>query len=315
MAGTKKSKKKSTQQEKAYCIACQKEHAISEFYQSCNPMHTNGLIPYCKKWIKQAVRDEDGEINLNTLKDVLRQLDLPFLKDYWESACKGREETVGRYFKDLKLKQNRNLTWKDSIFENIKTSNNDDANLIDNVSEQEFNVTTDMIKKWGNGFTPTQISQLEDLYDGMDRCFDIENRSQEEYLKTACLYQMRNIEAIQSGNSNEAKKWGDLFDSYMASGKLKPNQMSESDRMGGITNFSNFFKFVEKTSGFTPVFPDLILDDIDYAIYMFINYNRELLGQQKIELGEVKDFMNYDYIQGQEIKFPSLEEEDEENGI
>lgn len=291
------------------CAACGKIKKTIEFYMSYNPVHQTGRIPYCKECLRKMIADEKGNVTLEKLKKTLQLIDKPFLYDIWKISLEDKTmEPFGAYMKNIQMPQYRDLGWKDSeMLPQVDKELNYDNVSIEQIEQQvDFEVTKEMIIKWGNGFSQDQYMMLEDLYQNLFNSYDIDNRSQEEYLKTACLYQLRNIEAIRGGNAAEATKWGSLFDSYMASGKLKPNQLSESDRMGGVTNFATFFQFVEKSNNFIPTFPDLILDDIDYAIYKFINYNRTLMGLPEIQLGEVKDFMTYDYQKGQEIVFPDL---------
>lgn len=290
------------------CASCGKLKKETEFFVSYHAIHrVTGRLPYCKECLDDMIRDENKCISIENLQKTLKLIDRPFLYDYWDISVNSNPTSpLGEYMKNLALKQNRSLKWKDSVFNDKEDKNSfleDDNNIFNN-----FVITKEMVLKWGKGFRPDQYMMLEDLYQNLYNNYDIDNRSQEEYLKTACLYQLRNIEAIREGNAAEAQKWGSLFDSYMASGKLKPNQLSEADKMGGVTNFATFFQFVEKSNDFIPTFPDLILDDIDYAIYKFINYNRQLMGLPEIQLGEVKNFMTYDYQKGQEIVFPNIEE-------
>ncbi|MDD4156595.1 MAG: hypothetical protein PHY08_08500 [Candidatus Cloacimonetes bacterium] len=311
--------------EELTCLSCGLKKKSKDFYVSSSVFNADtGKVTYCKECRNTLSIDKTGVININKFQGLLEKIDKPFLKDvlqsaYEESKKEGSSSPVGLYFKNINsLSQYKNLTWKDSVFENkeIQREQINKATDFTDIAD-DFIITKDMVIKWGNGFESEQYMMLEDLYQNLFNSYDIDNRSQEEYLKTACLYQLRNIEAIRNGNAQEATKWGGLFDSYMASGKLKPSQLSESDKMGGVTNFATFFQYIEKSNNFIPTFPDLILDDIDYSIFMFLNYNRTLMGLPEVSLGEVKNFMTYDYQKGQEIIFPTLSEEmfnDIENG-
>lgn len=324
--GRKPQEKKVPLVSEIFCPNCETVKKSTDFYASVSVYHAStGRIQFCKDCCIKLSCDKSNTFNINNFINLLEKIDKPFLKDvlqsaYEESNKDGKNQKanpVQLYFKNINsLNQYKNLTWKDSIFNyeenknnkiNFNNINNDGVGYV-NIAD-DFVVTRDMVIKWGNGFEPEQYMMLEDLYQNLFNSYDIDNRSQEEYLKTACLYQLRNIEAIREGNAQEASKWGGLFDNYMASGKLKPSQLSESDKMGGVTNFATFFQYIEKSNDFIPTFPDLILDDIDYAIFMFINYNRTLLGLPEISLGEVKNFMTYDYQKGQEIVFaPYIEQ-------
>jgi hypothetical protein len=306
---SKKQNKNTRQQNpEKVCLKCNQSKSISMFYTSYDENLADRRIPYCKSCLKNGTNMNDIE----SVKATLKMINRPFIEHIYITSLEDEKDSFGSMMKNLALPQYRKLTWEDSVF-------NDDVNKIKESlnNNDDFIITKEMIIKWGNGFSKDQYMMLEDLYQNLFNSFDINNRSQEEYLKTACLYQLRNIEAIRQGNAQEATKWGNLFDSYMASGKLKPNQLSETDKMGGVTNFATFFQFIEKSNDFIPTFPDLIIDDIDYAIFMFINYNRELMGLPKITLGEIKNFMTYDYQKGQSIIFPNLSEfnEGDKDGV
>lgn len=298
--------------DKKECSICHRELAVkTNFYLTNNKLFSDGRIPICKKCIKERI----DYSNMETIYDMLRQMDLPFIYEYWKAVLKGDKDPFGIYVsKCNSLPQLIGMTWKDSVFNNKQSKQKEDSEFptINTTINEQIHINAnfdELIKKWGKGYTKEQYIMLEDIYEDMCLDFTIDNRSQEEYLRTACLYQLKNKESIAEGNAGEAQKWGQMFDRYMESGKLKPAQFNRSE-MGNVNGFSEFFEFVEK-QGFALKFPDLILDDIDYAIFSFINYNRTLLGHDPAKLGDIKDFMNYDYIKGQEIVMPENKEDDE----
>lgn len=310
------------------CLGCGTDKIIkNNFYKSYDSSNSLGIIPYCKNCIKKMSSDDSGSIDLNRFKEMLKKIDRPFLIEYWQSSIESKGNSLGIYFKNLSLKQNRGLTWKDSVFnrnDNLNIENNNNSNQYNKEDDQNlkeaqeelanntnFIITPEIVRKWGVGYKLDEYRMLEDIYEGMVMSFDIDNRSQEEYLKTACLYQMQNLKAIKEGKAAESQKWGQMFDKYMESGKLKPNQQSDAS-LGGIQTFSQFYEMIEKNSdkGFIPQFPDIICDDIDYAIFCFINYTRDLLGYDKFALGDVKKMLDYKYTQGQEIIKPKKVDDD-----
>lgn len=301
-------------------ITCFGKCGISQkklnFYRDWSESSPLGVVPYCKKCIKTMVLNDDKTVNLENFKKLLKNqnIDRPFLDSVWDSALNAKGDTIGNYFKILSLNNNRELTWKDGdnpieANKDVVTGQKKDYVVENFQSNEPIIITDDMVRTWGLGYTPEQYISLTELYIKFSRDFEIDTGVQDEYLKNACICQMRNKKALAEGDTANAGKWGNQFDSYMASGKLKPNQISASDKMGGITNFATFFQYIEKSEDFIPDFPDIILDDIDYAMYAYVNYVREFMGSQKMELGEVKDFMTYDYERGQEIVFPKKEDE------
>ena len=74
---------------KKYCNACGTEHIVREFYRSYNPFHTDGYLPMCKESIKNSCYDEEkDDVSIEKLKNVLRQIDRPFIAKYYNAAVK-----------------------------------------------------------------------------------------------------------------------------------------------------------------------------------------------------------------------------------
>lgn len=162
------------------------------------------------------------------------------------------------------------------------------------------NVSIKVKDKWGEGFTDDEYRKLEDKYLRYSRSFSVENEAQNDYLIKACIASFKADKAMTGNSSKEAETWMNIYDKAMKAGKLQPVQLSASDMLSGVVTFSQFFELVEK-SGFIPPLPNIVRDDVDYAIWRFINYNRELLDLPPIELGNVVDIMTYDYESGQEL--------------
>ena len=143
------------------CTDCGKDKKLDDYYASASPFHKKyGKLHVCKDCIWKLV-GTDNE-NLELIKSTLRRLDRPFQLELWKSsleeASKVNKVPFKIYMKNLGLAQNRELTWDDS--DNVK---NDSA-----VSTVEPTETVDTnknhIKRWGNGYTDTDIEYLENFY-------------------------------------------------------------------------------------------------------------------------------------------------------
>lgn len=289
------------------CFDCGKNKKKTEFYKSLN--NSVGVLPYCKECLKKRVLEDDDEtININLFKAFLKDknVDRPFLTYMWKTAMESKaKDKVGEYFKLINNISYQEYRWENSDDKDMAiVESKDEYEVVGFAKKPKTVITDDIVRRWGLGYEPEEYAEMERLYSKFSQDFDIETNIQEEYLKNAVIAQMRNLKALAMNDVESAKKWGAQFDSYMASGKLKPNQISDLDKMGGVDSFSTFFQYIEKSEKFIPTFPDIIIDDIDYAIFSMLNYNRTLLGLPKIELGEVKEFMTYDYESGQEVIFP-----------
>ena len=116
-------------QRKKQCPICGKAYVLGSFYVSHSPKHRDGRLPICKRCcIKQSI-DDDGEVDIEGLRYVLKLCDKPFLQNVFDSATEtsgekfgyksGDEKSkniIGIYFKNiLSLKQYAMLGWADSV--------------------------------------------------------------------------------------------------------------------------------------------------------------------------------------------------------
>ncbi|MEK4008346.1 hypothetical protein [Paenibacillus sp. FSL H3-0333] len=102
---------------KKQCTSCGKSKNVNEpnsgFYISKNKLDADGRTSACKVCIKQQINYSD----LQTVKDVLRSMDRPFLDDVWtlnveECSRNGTTDYFGKYLKNIQL-NHKNLGWND----------------------------------------------------------------------------------------------------------------------------------------------------------------------------------------------------------
>lgn len=79
------------QKGKKVCTCCHEEKNLTDFYYSSSPMYSlDERIPVCKECCKTSVLSEDGRINFDKFKDLLRNIDKPLYFDLLFSS----EESV-----------------------------------------------------------------------------------------------------------------------------------------------------------------------------------------------------------------------------
>src|SRR5690606_27315676 len=114
--------KKPTEKEYINCISCnKKKEKHTHFYNTSNKLYVNTKkIPLCKLCIKGMVDYEDME----TVYSILRQFDIMFDIECWESAVNSKMDTIGRYMSmSNSLTQFEGKGWNDSVFKKkMKTS-------------------------------------------------------------------------------------------------------------------------------------------------------------------------------------------------
>ncbi len=79
------------QKGKKICTCCGIEKNLTDFYYSSSPMYSfDERIPVCKECCKTSVLSEDGRIDFDKFKDLLRNIDKPLYFDLLFSS----EESV-----------------------------------------------------------------------------------------------------------------------------------------------------------------------------------------------------------------------------
>lgn len=153
------------------CAGCGEVKPSRDYYVSYNPIHKTNIVPYCKSCLQLMSVDENGNINLDKFKEMLKMVDRPFLKMYWEIALEDTTmSTFGSYWKSLQMKQNRYLTWKDSddveYFKSQENSFIKNSNITE--SEEDKRNREDVIRMVGyDPFENENSSDKKYLYNSL----------------------------------------------------------------------------------------------------------------------------------------------------
>lgn len=288
------------------CTACQEEKRYEEFYISYNPLHSDQRMPICKKCIRNACYNKDGEFDIDNLFLILRQLDRPFLRDIWDSAINetkkncgplelSYDSVIGKYIKNISMPQHRLKTWEDSVFDSkqgmetrVESSRRKiiGQDKVYYLTDDNFEVTEDMIKLFGEGCTAQEYKVMSSYYNIIKNDYPGITDSQKKLLLRYVRTAAREEIATNGGNTAEAEKWGKL-----ASDALK--QLNQSDLQGGINSFSEFFQKVERTKDVIRIFPKYRYrpnDALDFVIWCFVNYCRRLEGKTECSYEDVYKF-------------------------
>jgi hypothetical protein len=257
------------------CTDCRVFKApVENFYMSYSKMHSDNRVPICKVCILDMLDVEDVE----TVKDVLRQIDRPYISHLWDSAITNVQgkEPFGSYMKLISMKDYKNKTWNDS--DDDEEESYDEELTYSVVDEEDFQVTPIIVKKWGAGYNKAEYSQLETLYLEMKTSYEIDTASHRDYLKKICKasLMMDKHAHPKTGSVDLFKKVSDVYDKLMHSAKFTAVQRSAADKTGGLNTFSEFAEFCEK-QGFIPVFPDEVNDKVDRTLHDLKNFTRHLV--------------------------------------
>ena len=194
--------------------------------------------------------------------------------------------------------QKRSTVLKD-VNDDIKMLNNEASKkarkeekcYVDN--DDNFELTDEIIQLFGEGYTKNEYRKMHKKYENLKLNYSLQTNLHQEALATYVRFKVKEEDATARGEVDEAKKWYDAAQNAAANGKLTPKQLSESDLQGGINSFSEIFKAVEQAVDVIPILPRFKFrpnDALDFNIWCYINYARDLQGLPHCEYEDVYKF-------------------------
>ena len=308
------------------CLACPPDTAkknFNEFYKSKNPFHQDGYVPWCKECIKNNSLLDIGEIDEDKFKSVLRQIDKPYYKDVLQSAIKQylkehsyvkKEDVrfygadiIGLYFKNINtLRQVLSKSYGDSEKDGfIRKPGVQAAKLELNKavkqteedkhysSVDDFEVTDEIKSLFGDGYSTIEYKKMNQKYMNLRQNYALQTNLHQEALATYVRFKVKEEDATAKGDVDEANKWYNAAQNAAEKAKLTPKQLTQSDLQGGINSFSEIFKAVEQAVDVIPILPKFKFrpnDALDFNIWCYVNYIRDLQGLPHCEYEDVYKF-------------------------
>lgn len=308
------------------CVPEKAEQPVSNFYKSFNPLHADGYVTMCKNCIQEKCVDSNtGEIDVEMFKNILRQIDRPFIDSLWQSSINqynkrfdgkrvptdNKRSIISYYFKNLNsLPQFRTLNWvqgiewneKDKKNGNIPNFNSQQSNDIKSsknneqtysLNDDDFEVTQDIIRLFGEGYHKNEYKAMWDKYEFLRQNYPNITNLHTEALVTYVRFKVKEEMATANGDAADAEKWNQAATRAADKAKINPSQLSQSDLQGGLNSFSELFKAVEEAVDVIPILPKFRYrpnDAIDFNIWCYVNYIRNLEGKPLCNYEDVYRF-------------------------
>lgn len=295
---------------------CGKTKRIGEFYKSSADANAVGVIPFCKKCIKELVVNEDGTHDLDKLREILRHpsVDKPFLDKLWQSALDSKQkDKIGFYFKLINGFSGVGLTWSDSDDEYKVLPKTEIKRIIKEKESQkeevkkvindgvDFQLESWMIDLFGEGYTSEEYKRMVKKYNFLKENYTESTAMHTEALATYIRYKVKEEIATVDGDSAQAKIWSDLANKASTNAKINPSQLSKADLLGGISTISEISQAVEEAVDVVEILPRFKFrpnDAVDFNIWCYINYNLHLEGKPLADYKDIYQFyderkMNY----------------------
>jgi len=257
------------------CIHMGKYQSADRFYNSNNPALPHH--PFCKDCVNAMINIEDME----TVYDVLKVLDMPFIIDIWnEVLLKNDKNYIGAYLKIINFNRRqtyKDYRWRDSVFE----LPDDFDKLISPETQDIIDGLATWNDEWQGEFTKEEITFLNDYYNKLKDSFTITNVNHEDYARKiakASLAMDKYFVQMMKGIPKSEAKYKvakESFDTLSKSAQFTESQRSANDV--NLDNFGVVFDKVEKHEWIPEYIPTPEEEDIyDKLLRQFSNIEKSL---------------------------------------
>lgn len=279
-----KRRKSPTERKQCANKDCRKTYVITEFYQSNSVMFPDGRVPICKKCLLKMVDETD----VNSVINVLRQIDKPYIDKLWQSALNSDAESFGNYMKNINsLHQYKKMTFDDSegLDTPIDTSNVNVSEGIENITEIEtddgtiIEISADIKAKWGTGYSNREYLNLEKFYIDMGDTYEIVTPQHKALLKQLSKLNLKLDNLLESGEYDKYAKLSTTYDNILKSAGFRPADRKSGAEATGIYSFGQVWAEVEKEGFIPPNLVDYPKDDLDYMLLYYIQFTQRLVGK------------------------------------
>lgn len=165
--------------------------------------------------------------------------------------------------------------------------------LEDFEEEDKFELTREVVKKFGEGYTKSEYKAMSEKYDFLSQSYPDLTNLHTEALITYIRYKVKEEFATSAGRVDEAEKWASLATKAADKAKINPSQLSQSDLQGGLNSFSELMMAIEQSVDIIPILPQFKFrpnDAVDFTIWCYVNYIRKAEGKPLCEYEDIYHF-------------------------
>jgi hypothetical protein len=271
------------------CSGCSKIKKSSMFYISYNPNHSTGKTIYCKDCIRKRALGNNKLFDIDKFKNVLQEIDKPFVHELLTSAMMQGGDVVGNYIKNISLPKYRGMFWKDSVF----SKKAEDAIMGIPLEPSSFEISPETKERWGDGYQDEEYFLFEKKYAATAKFYPERTGFHTEALITWIRYKVKEEMAVAKDKVADAERWGKLAGDAAKVAKINPNQMTAADLSGGMNSFGEIMRELEKTEDIVPILPQFKYrpqDAVDFIMWCYINYVRDMLGFSQCSYEDIYAF-------------------------
>ena len=255
------------------------------------------LIPYCKECLKAHCYDVNNDFIVERFKIVLRLINKPFLEDVWKSTVTTVDKNLGKdyfglYMKNIQMPQFRSLRWSE-VFQKDDEEINKNTVPKKSAVIEEIIISAETMDKWGNRYESEDYLAFEKKYKFLVNNYKEKTAMHTEALLNYIRYRVKEEQSTAKGDIREAKEWGNLAKDASNKAKINPEQLTPADFTDGLNTVGQLVRAVEQHEDIIPILPHFKQrpqDSVDYTIWAYINYIRDMKDLPPAEYEEIYAF-------------------------
>lgn len=275
-------KKSSPLVPKKTCSKCNTEKISKDhFYMASDDIiNADGRLSICKPCMEDLIDMN----NVDSLVNVMRKLDKPFSINDYDKAM-AHANPFGEYMRRIAMPQWKGKSYLDSQFneslERHQSKNSRDINKpSEMVNQSYFEITPDLVFKWGDNYTQTEMQQLENFYKKMNDANNITTPQEIESLKLLCKLSLKQNIALDEDNHTAFKNLNTQYNKVLQDSGLRAIDKVSGGESAGIRTFGQIWEEIEKDGFIAPYQYQEKQDIVDKTVLYMGNYTRKLLNIQ-----------------------------------
>jgi hypothetical protein len=296
---TKKKPTIKVEHDRLYCRKCEETKSDSNFYSATSEVDSNGKMSVCKSCINEQYDRFFKRFNDMTtaIYKTCQLFDVRFSNQAFDALKSHMMKTIE---KGGELKAPFG-TYKSKLSSTGKTNGITDMDfihsdkMVDNEDEfeEDYEFDNDDLKlKWGD-YPNNTLVRFERKYDFLKSNYNEKTSMHTEAIYKYVRYSVLEEIANEEGDTASAKTYNGLANSAATAAKINPSQLSKADLMDGLNSFSELSSAVERAVDVVKILPKFKYranDALDFTIWCYINYERNLNGLPEVPYEEVYAF-------------------------
>jgi len=290
---------------------CGRERTYTYFFKVDSPMFPDGMINICRDCVRE-------EVDVNDIEQVigfLRQIDKPFIQNYWDEALQSNNHPLGEYVRkvnSLSQMKGKNFDNSDGIngVGKIDLSSAKSPDKIENVKGEVIEYSDELVEKWGIGYKKQEYLKMEKFYQDMRLTHEIHTPVHVNKLMELAYLQIEQMRLRQERDMGNYTKLAKTIEDMEKNAGFRPVDRQGIDGATGIKSFAQIWEEVEKKGWRKPPRVDFDEDIVDAMITSLANYYVRLVGGQILK--EIPDEIKQELDEFYELDETPVELNDEE---